>query len=192
MRGRGARRGAPAASGYQEWAEYLERWSAGGPVDASALGPLDETAYARDTWLRLSDRFTGALAARLELWQAALGRSTAAAGDEFSFGRALQQARTGLRVIRALATDARLPEELRTRLTALVDGQLTSMQEHLEKDVERLRGTGDANRRAEARLRTLRQNPLTAVSGDTVVERAAAPAPAPLPEDVPRRRIVRP
>ncbi|HWG28498.1 hypothetical protein [Actinospica sp.] len=196
MPGRRKGSGVPATSGYQEWAAYLERWSEGGQVDPSALGPLDQEAFAGDTWRRLTDRFTGALSRRLELWQASLGRSTSAAADEFEYGRALQQSRTGLRAIRTLAADERLPEELRTGLTGIVDGAVTSMQEQLEKRVDRLRGTGDANRRAEARLRTLRENPLTAVIGGTVVENpAAVPPPASAatdPFDTPRRRIARP
>ena len=200
MRGRGGRRGAPASSGYQEWAGYLEHWSEGGTVDSAALGPLDQDAYAEDTWMRLSNRFTGAMNRRLELWQASLSRAVAAAADEFECGRALQQSRAGLRTIRVLAADERLPELLRTRLTALIDGAVRSMQEQLERNVDRMRGTGDANRRVEARLRTLRDNPLTAVSTDTAVERAAAgsastaPGPAAVsdPFDTPRRRIARP
>lgn len=208
MRGRGGRRGAPAAGGYQEWADFLERWAEGGAVDSSALGPLDQEAYAKDTWERLTKRFAGAMDKRLQRWQAALSRAVTAARDEFECGRALQQSRTGLRAIRALATDERVPEHLRTGLTGIVDGAVRSMQEQLEKNTVRMRGTGDANRWVEARLRTLRQNPLTAVSGDTAVERAAATAAstgstasaAPAtsgnaasdPLDTPRRRIVRP
>lgn len=130
----------------------------------------------------------------MELWTAAFARAAGAAADEFEFGRALQQSRTGLRAIRALATDPRLPDELRARLTGIVDGSVRGMQEQLEKQVERMRGAGDANRRAEARLRTLRANPLTAVIDDTAVERAATAAPpAPAdPFDTPRRRIARP
>ena len=197
MRGRGGRRGAPASSGYQEWAEYLERWSEGGQADSAALGPLDQDAYAEDTWRRLSNRFTAAMNKRLELWQASLGRAVAAAADEFECGRALQQSRAGLRAIRALATDERVPEHLRTGLTGIVDGAVRSMQEQLEKNVDRMRGAGDADRRVEARLRTLRENPLTAVSADTAVERAAAASTVPGPAasdpfDTPRRRIARP
>jgi len=189
--GRRGGRAAPPSSGYQEWAAFLERWSEGGPVDSAHLGPLAVEAFAGDTWRRLTDRFTAALSRRLELWQAALARATAAATDEFEYGRALQQSRAGLRALRGLAGDQRLPEDLRTGLTGIVDGAVAGMQKQLEQSVDRLRGTGDADRRAEARRRTLRANPLTAVTGDTAMERAAASGPDD-PFEAPRRRIGRP
>ena len=200
MRGRRKGSGVPATSGYQEWAEYLERWSEGGQVDSAALGPLDEDAYAGDTWKRLTERFTGALSRRLELWEVSLNRALGAAADEVEFGRALQQSRAGLRAIRALAADERLPEHLRTGLTGTVDGAVNGTQEQLEESADRLRGTGDGNRRAEARRRTVRENPLTAVIDGSVVEKAAAANAAEPPTasaatdpfDTPRRRILRP
>ena len=177
--------------GYQEWAEYLDQWAEGSVPDGSQLLPLYREDFAGETWARLADRFTGAINRRTASWQAALSRATDAANsDEFAYGRALQQGRAGMAVVRQLASDARIPEELRTALTKLFDNLLRQMQEQLEDSVQRQRGRGDSARYVEARLYTLRSNPLTAV----IAQPSAHPAgwTPPAAEDAPRRRIVRP
>lgn len=177
--------------GYDAWAAYLDRWGEGEPADGTGLPPLVPEDFRGDTWARLANRFTGAIGRRLEGWQTALVRATDAAGsDEFAFGRALQQSRVGLHSIRALAGDERLPEELRTQLTGLVDGKLRDMQRQLEDSVQRQRDRGDSARFVEARLVTLRTNALTAV---TTEAQRGIPAWTPPAEDgVPRKRIIHP
>ena len=174
---------------YDEWAAYLEQWSRGGVQDDSALGPLDPGDFAGDTWARLMNRLTQALGARLESWQQALVRSTnAAMRDEFEYGRALQQGRDGLYPIRALATDPRLPADVREQLVGLVDRTLEQMQQRLEEATEQQRGRGDSARLVEGRLRTLRDNALTAV---TVQAKSGLGAGfAPPPEGLPRKRVI--
>jgi hypothetical protein len=149
---------------YAAWAQYLAGWGDGGEPDGSALGPLDPAKFASDTWRRITDRFTDALARRLEGWHKAFARAAAhAVGEEFEYGRALQQGRDGLIPVLALAGDPRLPEELRDGLTSVVEDKIADMQRQLERDIERQRGRGDSDRMVETRLRTLRDNPLTAV-----------------------------
>jgi hypothetical protein len=62
------------------------------------------------------------------------------------------------------------------------------MQQQLERDVDRLRDRGDSARVAEARLRTLRDNPLTAVVTGVragVVDPHAVP-----PAGLPTKRVI--
>ncbi|HEU5334033.1 MAG TPA: hypothetical protein VFU73_14740, partial [Actinocrinis sp.] len=210
--GRGDRRAAPRA-GYQQWADYLERWGENKPCDASTLGALDLEDFLPDTWERLNRRFTAAVSRRLELWGRDLNRAMSSAADEFSFGRTLQQGRAGAHAIRALAVDPRLPEPLRGQLAGQVDKALEQTQKNLKRDVERQRDRGDSARLVERRLRTLADNPLTAVTTQSLAResateakgrrRSAADAP-PLgtgtphawngsaPGDPPSRRIIRP
>jgi hypothetical protein len=175
--------------GYDEWAEYLAGWGDGGEPDGSALRPLDPKVFASDTWRRITDRFTDALARRLEGWHQAFAKAAAnAMRDEFEYGRALQQGRDGLIPVLKLAGDARLPEELRTGLTNMVESKITDMQRQLERDIERQRDRGDSARVVESRLRTLRDNPLTAVVTGVragVVDPAAIPAAG-----LPTKRVI--
>jgi hypothetical protein len=175
--------------GYAEWADYLAGWGDGGAPDGSALGPLDPKDFASDTWRRITDRFTDALSRRLGVWHKAFAKAAAhAAGDEFEYGRALQQGRDGLVPVLGLTGDPRLPEELRSGLTTLIENKIADMQQQLERDVDRLRDRGDSARVAEARLRTLRDNPLTAVVTGVragVVDPHAVP-----PAGLPTKRVI--
>ncbi|MEV7780951.1 hypothetical protein [Kitasatospora sp. NPDC088351] len=156
-------RQAPPGGEYQRWADYLERWSEGAPEDPDGLPALDPARYPADTLARLAGRISEALGARLQGWSDALVSALNATGDEFAFGRALTQARTGLHRIRALAAHPGLPEDLRTRLTATVDEQVRRVQEDLERGLDRRSAAGRDPGWVEQRRRTLRDNPLTAV-----------------------------
>lgn len=146
---------------YGDWCDYLQRW-------ATALRALDERppALARedfdsDTWVRLMVRIQDAVNVRLSRWSDGLLRHLGEARDEFSWGRALSQARDGLRTILALCDLDELPSEVRDSLSAQIKGVITSSQQQLEDDAQRdLRGSNA--RDAEMRLRQLRRNPLTA------------------------------
>lgn len=147
---------------YEEWATFLDRWAAGEQRDPAGLPTLREEDFTGDSWERLTDRLTGALSGRLRLWSRAVAHSIAEARDEFAVGRALSHARTGLRSIRAVAGHPGLPPELANRLVDLVDDAIRSAQQELERHTEAL-GRGGAGRdAAELRLRTIRDNPLTA------------------------------
>ncbi|OIJ65162.1 hypothetical protein [Streptomyces mangrovisoli] len=174
---------------YQAWVDHLRRWAALEPVDPAALPPLTQEQFDADTWARLTAHLTGALTARLVAWADAMVRALAQAHDEFSYGRELAQARTGLHTVRALAAHPGLPASLRERLTALVDEQIPQVQAQLERGLEEEARRGTDPRRVEARRRTLRDNALTATLG-------APPPPAPGqpwaydPAAPPRRRIL--
>lgn len=174
--------------GYAEWAEYLAAWGGGADPDDSALPSLVHEDFAEDTLRRISDRFTGAINTRLEGWHNALMRATGPANhDEFEYGRALQQGRDGVLKILRLAADTRLTEQLRTELTAMVEGKITDIQAQLERDIERQRDRGDSARHVENRLRTLRTNPITAVI--TQHRTGAAPLAIP-PAGMPTKRVI--
>ncbi|MFC9278871.1 hypothetical protein [Streptomyces collinus] len=147
---------------YQAWVGFLGRWAAHESADPAGLPPLAEEQYDSDTWARLTQHLTGALNTRLVTWAEHLVRALGEARDEFSFGRELAQARTGLHTIRALAAHPGLPESLRTRLTELVDNEITQVQAQLERNLDAEARRGTDPRLVERRRRTLRDNALTA------------------------------
>ncbi|MFD9269858.1 hypothetical protein ACFWB1_24940 [Streptomyces goshikiensis] len=167
---------------YQTWTEYLARWAeeggAGTAAAAARLPRLRPEDYHHETWVRLVNQLTGAVGHRLQAWADSLTAALAeAAADEFAAGRALVQSRTGLDTVRALASHPSLPDDLRTQLRTLVDGQIENLQRQLEEQLTRaVRGGADPTW-AEERRRTLRDNPLTTVAGAAGAGSAAPPAP---------------
>ncbi|MFI9239199.1 hypothetical protein [Streptomyces sp. NPDC053079] len=148
---------------YDVWAGHLERWATGAPdTEAAALPALRAEDFPPDAWERLMRRIGDALQTRLQSWADALTAALSACGDEFSAGKALAQARSGLHAVRALAAHPGLPEEVRAGLTDVVDRQIRTLQHDQERDAREHHDP----RRGEARLRTLRDNPLTAVVGE--------------------------
>ncbi len=178
---------------YQAWADHLERWARGERPDAGQLPVLAPADFSAETWQRLAVRLTGALSAVLQTWADALTAAVSAdGGDEFAAGRALAQARHGLRGIRALAGHPGLPADVRSQLVRLVDGQVRKAQQDLERMVRRDAAAATAPHRIEARLRTLRENPLTAVLTEDAGRQPDAAGWDYDPAAPPRRRIVRP
>lgn len=172
---------------YRAWAEFLDRWQAGEQPEPGRLPQLGPEDFAGESWERLANRLTGALSRQLQSWADALTRAMAGARDEFGVARALGHARWGLRSIREVAGHPGLPEALREQLLAAVDRQVRSAQASLEAQVEQLRRDGVERRLVEARLRTLRDNPLT-----SAVPGASAPPGAAWSSDptAPRSRRV--
>jgi hypothetical protein len=155
---------------YHDWATFLERWSSGDSGDSGGIGGLprvDPEELNAETLVRLAHRIVDAMTKRLQTWCDLLTRAIAAAPDEFSAGRALAQARTGLRSVRALADHPSLPAELRDRLQEMVDRQVVAAQQMLEDDLARMSAGSADPRLVESRRRTIRDNPLTAVFNDT-------------------------
>ena len=58
----------PLGGPYHAWADFLERWSAGEPVDDTSLPALTPTDFPEDTWQRLGVRIREALQQRLQAW----------------------------------------------------------------------------------------------------------------------------
>jgi hypothetical protein len=172
---------------YQAWAEFLQRWGAGEQADPAVLPRLVPADFAGDSWERLMNRITDALSRRLLAWSETLARELPAARDEFAAARALNHARWALPPIRALAAAPGLPEEARARLVELVDNQIGSVQRQLDEQVQRLRRAGVPSSAVEARLRTIRENPLTAVTGGPHVTGGGWAAD---PTAAPRRRVI--
>lgn len=132
------------------------------------------------------------------MWSAALTTDLGQAPTEFSAGRALGQARTGLVSLLRLADHRGLPADLREQLRGLVEQQINSVQRSLEESLERQAGSGGPRQAIEARRQTLRDNPLTAVltSPPAAAPGAAAVPPAPAvdpwaydPTSPPRRTL---
>lgn len=172
---------------YREWADFLDRWAAGEASDPQTLPHLEPADFAGDSWARLTGRITEALDRRLVAWGETLTRELRAARDEFAAARALDHARWGLPPIRALVSAAALPDELRDRLTGLFDGQIEAAQRQLAESVERLRRDNVPRGAIEARLRTIRDNPLTAVTAGPHATGTGWDAG---PVDRPRRRVL--
>jgi hypothetical protein len=173
---------------YAAWAEFLDRWGAGESLDPATLPVLTPADFHADSWERLSGRIFDALVKRMRTWSETLTREFGTA-DEFAAGRTLNHARWSLVPIRALAAAPALPDEVRAKLTEMVDTQIQSGQRQLDESVERLRRAGVPRAVVEARLRTIRDNPLTAV-----IERSnghvTGDAWAADPLATPRRRVI--
>ncbi|MHB9859415.1 hypothetical protein [Streptomyces sp. YIM S03343] len=178
---------------YQTWVGFLRAWAAFEPVDPEALPRLEQEQFEADTWVRLSTHVIAAFTARLARWSEGLVRALNEARDEFSFGRELAQARTGLRSVRALAAHPGLPESLRTELGKLIDEQIPRIQAQLEQSLEHEARRGANARFVEQRRRTLRDNALTAVL-TTPPDPASAPPADPWASYTPgtpsRRRVL--
>ncbi|HTF11188.1 MAG TPA: hypothetical protein VK659_23740, partial [Asanoa sp.] len=156
----------------------------GDPVTLPRLAPED---FAGDSWERLINRIGDAVNRRLLAWAETLARELPAARDEFAAARALNHARWALAPIRALAGAPGLPDDVRARLLAMVDGQVASVQQQLDEQVRRLRRTATPPAAVEARLRTIRENSLTAVTRGTHATNAGWSAD---PTARPRRRVI--
>jgi len=152
---------------YGAWAGAMDRWAQGEPVDAFALPPLTRGQFDAGTWARLANRITTALSTRLIAWATATSRSIGQARGEFATAQALTQARAGLRAIRGVASSPLIPDDLRAQLVRLVDDQVRQAQEQLERQVQAAVRDGLDRRYAEQRLRTIRDNALTALLADS-------------------------
>jgi hypothetical protein len=159
---------------YNAWVAFLDRWAAGELVDPAGLPALHDGLFSGDGMARVTNRLTDAVSDRMRLWADRLTRAIGDARDEFSIARALTQARDGLRAVRVLTCHPGLPADLSTGLIDLVDRQVRAMQTSLEEQVERLRQGGAPRHQVEARLRTMRDNALTAV----LAEPAGPPGPS--------------
>jgi hypothetical protein len=156
---------------YQAWADYLEGWAAG-RTDGRPPPALAGEDLPADIWQRLLVRIRDAVNLRLQNWADAMVAAVSAAPDEFSAGRALAQARAGLREIRALVAHPSLPDDFSTRLLKSVDDEARSLQSAIETELDRAVAGGEDPRWVEARRRTVRDNRLTAV----LDEEARSPA----------------
>ena len=148
---------------YHAWSTFLQQWGDGAQADPATLPRLAPEDLAGDTWERLMNQITAALDKRLSTWSDTLSRELGNAGDEFAAARALDHARWGLPPVRALAAAPGLSDEVRTRLLELVDNQIRSVQEQIDRQIQRMRHSGVPAATVEARLRTVRENPLTVV-----------------------------
>jgi hypothetical protein len=176
---------------YSDWGDFLERWAVADRPLTDRPPALDPEDFDGPTWTRLMTRIQDAVNTRLGRWGDALGRQLNEATDEFSWGRALTQARVGLRTLLGLASMTELPKEVRERLAAQLEGSIKATQKTLEDAAQRdLRGP--QARDAEMRLRQLRQNPLTgALSADRVAsDHPSFPAAAPPTASSGRRAII--
>ncbi|CAM5726456.1 hypothetical protein SALBM217S_08003 [Streptomyces griseoloalbus] len=175
---------------YETWVDFLRRWSAEETLDPGALPRLAQEDFPGETWERLVLHLGEALDSRLTAWAERLTEALLAAPDEFSAGRELAQARAGLRTVRAMAGHPGLPESLRTRFTELVDGQITDLQQQLERRLDHLAAANGSDPRwVEQRRRTLRDNALT----ETLTPSVAGPADPwarTHAADRPRRRVI--
>jgi hypothetical protein len=166
---------------YAAWATYLERWSKDLGTPDDGLPTLAQADFAPETWVRLTNRIIDALNARMRLWSTALTTDLGQAATEFAAGRALGQARTGLASLMRLAGHPGLPADLREQLRAVVEQQVTSVQRSLEDSLQRQAAAGGPRAAIEARRRTFRDNPLTAVLGGPPAAAPGTPSVPPAP-----------
>lgn len=173
---------------YAAWCDYLDRWSTATRALDQHPPPLRPEDFESSTWERLLTRIQDAVSSRLDRWSATLVRSTSAAADAFTFGRALIQAREGLRLILALTELEELPELLANELRKQIAQVITSAQQQLldqAQRAERLDVGGSSG--AGLQLGQIRSNPLTAVLTERTLGADASPSPAQAPTPGGRR-----
>jgi hypothetical protein len=160
---------------YATWTTYVARWGADLGVGDERLPVLGAEDFAPQTWVRLTNHILDAINARLRLCTTALTNDMASARTELGVGQALVRARTGLASVLRLASSPSLPEDLRGQLRGLVEQQIVSVQQSLQQDGDSLERSGWRRVDADARRRTIKENPLTGV----LTSAMAAPQPAP-------------
>jgi len=166
---------------YATWTAYLARWGADLGVADEPLPPLAQEDFAPQTWVRLTNHVLDAINARIRLCLDALTNDMASARSEFAFGQALIRARTGFASILRLAGSPSLPEDLRGRLREMVEQQIVSVQQSLQRDGEDLERSGMRRADADARRTTIRSNPLTGVLTSAMAVPQAVPGAADAP-----------
>ncbi|MEV7645443.1 hypothetical protein AB0O32_36620 [Streptomyces rubiginosohelvolus] len=180
---------------YQAWVDHLETWADGATTTGGSVSALPDLPVERlpaDAWQRLYVRIGNAVSRRFQSWADGLVTAVAAAPDEFSAGRALTQARAGLREIRATVSHPGLPEEVRQKLLASVDAQIRRLQGEIDAQTDAAAPDSSASPWAEARRRTVRDNRLTRVLDEDPAAVAQRP-PADWSYDpaTARRRVIR-
>jgi hypothetical protein len=175
---------------YEQWSTTLRRWGAGEQIDVHGLPALSPEDFTTDQWVRVTQLVSAAIDERLKSWAAALTRAIAEARDEFSAARELTHARDGLRVVRAVAAHRGLPPDLSKGFVEAVDTQIRNAQQMLEQQLDDMRRAGLAPAVVEARRRTLRDNPLTAVTQPADAMRTAAADPWLSQPTSARRRVI--
>ena len=176
---------------YQQWADFLDRWAVGQAEATAALPAVDPATLTADTMSRLSARLSSALQARVDRWSAAFTADWQRARDDFDAARALTQARTGLRSLRALTAHPGLPLDVQKLLSDSIDRTISDLQTQLERGLDR-QAAASLDRTAVERLRrVLRENALTAVLSEQRDAAAAAPFfSAASVGDRPRRQVL--
>jgi hypothetical protein len=165
---------------YAAWTAFLQRWGADLRVGDEPLPSLAREDFQPDTWVRLTNHLVDAVNGRFRLWGTALTADIGRAESEFAAGRALANARVGLLSVLRLVQHPSLPPDLREQLTGMAGQQISSLQDSLERQMDRMAAGAGGRAAVEARRRTLRENPLTAVlSPPTPVGPAPPTAAAP-------------
>jgi hypothetical protein len=179
---------------YAAWTTYLQAWGTDLRTTDERLPVLGRDDFAPETWVRLTNRIIDAINARLRAWTTAVSAEISTAGSEHAVGRALVSSRVGLASILRLADHPSLPDDLRGQLRKQVEEQIASIQQSLIDDAAGLQSQGWTRSAAEARQRTVRENPLLAVLNSPAASSATgAPAADPWAFDRtqrPRRHLV--
>ncbi|BCS31426.1 hypothetical protein TBR22_A06270 [Luteitalea sp. TBR-22] len=173
---------AQAPHTYADWADRLERFSAGDDsmLECMQAGTLEWSSVVAERWTRLVDN---ALATRLQALSQRLQRALDQAnGDAFGVSRALLDARRTLSTLHGLTTLACLDGQVKTHLANQLSRWATRTHESLQ-------GASSDPRNAALR-KILRDQPLTAAA-------TAVPYPGPFPAATdtpagvrPRRQIL--
>jgi hypothetical protein len=160
---------------YAEWLPLLDRFRSGddSSVQMMEKGSIEWTNVVAERWTR---QVAEALGARLQALsrqlQASLDR---ARGDYFVISGALLTARRGLTPLRVFAGLRSFPETVRTHLQSELDRWVSETQKWLDKSAIEVRH--DQGRL----LKTLRDNPLTAVLSDLPIPAADRADERPVP-----------
>ena len=111
---------------YSDWADFLDRWAVADRPLPDRPPALAVDDFDGPTWTRLMLRIQDAVNTRLGRWSDSLVRQLNEAADEFSWGRALTNARVGLRTLLELSSMPELTPDIRDHLRKQIEGVITS------------------------------------------------------------------
>lgn len=173
------------ATAYETWVRTLQAWTQDPSVPLDHLPQLEDDTYTPETYARLFEYVTTALAAVTQRWSEHLLSASARAKDPHDLARELHQLRPILARRVQLARLPAHPPGIRAILEEDLRSTVTRLQGELEQNVRNQsdRGRLDDGTR-ERLLRVVRENSFIAVLAYSVNERGSVSSPS-LPEHVP-------
>lgn len=173
---------------YETWVRTLQAWTRDPSTPLDQLPQLDDDTYTPETYARLFEYVTKALAAVTNRWSGGLQAAFAQAQDPHELARALQHLRPVLarrvQLARLSAHPPGIRKILEEDLTATVNRLQAEFEESVRKDAHGARLDRTIQ---EGLLRVVRENPFTAVLKYSVDERGQLAAPG-IHESAPGQR----
>lgn len=174
---------------YETWVRTLQAWTRDPSTPLDHLPQLHDDTYTPETYARLFEYITKAMAAVTDRWSEGLQAAFAQSRDPHDLARAIHHLRP---VLARRVQLARLPAHppgirkiLEEDLTATINRLQVEFEKSLQTDTDRARLDQPTRERL---LRVARENPFTAVLRYNIDDRGNLAAPS-IPASVPSGQI---